>query len=120
MSMIISQNELDAKQISDSVKNFLIGFYISWLLKASNIKKEKGESPISIMMYAFSLVFRSRSMYMDMFGNDAVFFERHLLPFYKQRSRNLDPPYITACFKEWHEQNCTDRLWRKGKSPDRG
>ena len=77
MSKIISQNELDAKQISDSVKNFFDRFHVSRLLKASNIKKEKGELPVSIMTYVFSLVFRNRSMYMDMLlGNGGVSFSK--------------------------------------------
>ena len=77
MSKIISQNELDAKQISDSVKNFFDRFHVSRLLKASNVKKEKGELPVSIMTYAFSLVFRNRSMYMDMLlGNGGVSFSK--------------------------------------------
>ena len=77
MNKIISQNELDAKQISDSVKNFFDRFHVSRLLKASNVKKKKGESPVSILTYAFSLVFRNRSMYMDMLlGKDAVSFAK--------------------------------------------
>ena len=45
--------------------------------KASNTKKEKGVSPVNIMTYVFSLVFRNRSMYMDMLlGNDAVPFSK--------------------------------------------
>ncbi len=39
----MSQNELDAKQISDSVKNFFDRFHVSQFLKASNVKKNKGE-----------------------------------------------------------------------------
>lgn len=57
MSKIISQNEQDAKQISDSVKNIFDRFQVSRLLKASNIWKKKGESPVNVMKYAFSLVF---------------------------------------------------------------
>ena len=77
MSKIISHNELDAKQISDSVKNFFDRFHISRLLKASNVKKDKDESPVSIMTYAFSLVFRNRSMYMDMLlGNSGISFSK--------------------------------------------
>jgi len=77
MSKIISQNEQDAKQISDSVKNIFDRFQVSRLLKASNIWKKKGESPVNVMKYAFSLVFRNRSMYMDMLlGNDVVSFSK--------------------------------------------
>ncbi len=77
MNKIISQNDLDSKEIADSIKNFFERFRISQVLKASNAKKAKGESPTNIMMYAFSLVFRNRSMYMDMlFGNDVASFAK--------------------------------------------
>ena len=77
MSKIISQNDFDSKQIADSIKNFFDRFHISAILKSSNVKKHKGEAPSSIMMYAFSLVFRSRSMYMDMvLGNASVSFAK--------------------------------------------
>ncbi|SFP91145.1 hypothetical protein SAMN04487928_15511, partial [Butyrivibrio proteoclasticus] len=66
MSKIISQNELDTKQITDSIKIFFNKFHVSAILKSSNVKKLKGESPSNILMYAFSLVFRNKSMYMDM------------------------------------------------------
>ena len=77
MNKIISQNDLDSKEIADSIKNFFERFRISQVLKASNAKKAKGESPTNIMMYAFSLVFRNRSMYMDMLlGNDVASFAK--------------------------------------------
>lgn len=47
-------------------KSFFERFHISAILKASNVRKAKGETPVNIMMYAFSLVFRNKSMYMDM------------------------------------------------------
>ena len=59
MNKIISQNDHDAKQIADSIKRFFERFHISQILKASNAKKTKGESPANIMMYSFSLVFRN-------------------------------------------------------------
>ena len=72
MNKIISQNDHDSKQIADSIKYFFDRFHISKILKAANARKNKGESPASIMMYAFSLVFRNRSMYMDMLLENKV------------------------------------------------
>ena len=77
MNKSISQNDHDAKQIADSIKRFFERFHISQILKASNAKKTKGESPANIMMYSFSLVFRNRSMYMDMLlGNETASFAK--------------------------------------------
>lgn len=73
MSKIISQNELDTKQITDSIKIFFNKFHVSAILKSSNVKKLKGESPSNILMYAFSLVFRNKSMYMDMLLGNCSF-----------------------------------------------
>ena len=64
--MIISQNDFDAKQNADSIRTFFERFHISSILKSSNVRKIKGVAPSHILMYAFSLVFRNRSMYMDM------------------------------------------------------
>lgn len=81
MSKSISQNDQDAKQVSDSIRSFFERFHIAKLLKQANVKKEKGISPVKIFQYFFMLVFRDRSMYMDMlmnnsiadFGKDAVY-----------------------------------------------
>lgn len=122
MSKIISQNELDAKQISDSVKNFFDRFQVSRLLKASNVLKKKGESPVNVMKYAFSLVFRNRSMYMDkLLGNDVVSFSKDTYyRFMNSIHSKLDPLYVIACFKDQHECNCTSHFCRQGKRPNRG
>ncbi len=66
MSKIISQNDFDAKQNADSIKIFFERFNVSSILKSSNARKTKGFAPVRILMYAFSLVFKNKSMYMDL------------------------------------------------------
>lgn len=81
MSMSISQNDLDAKQINDSTANFFKRFRISAILKTVNAKKSKGSRPVDIVKYLFSLAFRNKSMYMDLmlgkteasFGKDTIY-----------------------------------------------
>lgn len=65
MSKIITQNDLDAKLVSDSISNFFARFHIAKELKRANAQKEKGFSPVSIFQYLFLLVFSGKSMYMD-------------------------------------------------------
>ena len=52
MSKIISQNDYDSKQITDSIRYFFERFHLSAVLKASNAKKSKGATPLKIMSYA--------------------------------------------------------------------
>ena len=81
MNNSISQNTYDTKQISDSIQVFFSRFKISSILKSSNVKKEKGVSPVRILQYLFMLIFRNKSMYMDQtlrceetgFGKDTVY-----------------------------------------------
>ena len=81
MSMSISQNDLDAKQINDSTAIFFKRFRISAILKTVNAQKSKGSRPVDIVKYLFSLVFRNKSMYMDImlgkteasFGKDTIY-----------------------------------------------
>ena len=77
MSKIISQNDYDSKQITDSIRHFFERFHLAAVLKASNAKKSKGATPLQIMYYAFALVFRNKSMYMDMIiGNSELSFAK--------------------------------------------
>lgn len=41
MSRIITQNDLDAKLVSDSISNFFARFYIAKELKQANAKNER-------------------------------------------------------------------------------
>ena len=66
MSKIISQNDFDTMQNVDSIKIFFERFHISSILKSSNVRKTKGVAPVQILIYAFALVFKNKSMYMDM------------------------------------------------------
>lgn len=77
MAKIISQNDYDSKQITDSIRYFFERFHLSAVLKASNAKKSKGVTPLQIVSYAFALVFRNKSMYMDMvLGNSELSFAK--------------------------------------------
>jgi hypothetical protein len=77
LSKIISQNDYDSKHITDSIRYFFERFHLSDVHKASNTKKSKGVSPLQIMSYAFALVFRNISMYMDMvLGNNELSFAK--------------------------------------------
>ena len=79
MSKIISQNDFDTKQNVDSIKIFFDRFHISSILKSSNVRKTKGVAPVQILMYAFALVFKNKSMYMDMLlGNKSTDFVKVL------------------------------------------
>ena len=77
MAKIISQNDYDSKQITDSIRYFFERFHLSAVLKASNAKKSKGVTPLQIVSYAFALAFRNKSMYMDMvLGNSELSFAK--------------------------------------------
>jgi len=65
MSKIITQNDLDAKLVSDSISNFFARFHIAKELKRANAKKEKGFSPVSIFQYLFLLVFSGKALMMS-------------------------------------------------------
>ena len=65
MSTSITQNDYDATEINTSIVAFFKRFHIGSILRASNIYKTKGVSPLKIMEYLFTLVFTGKSMYMD-------------------------------------------------------
>ncbi|WP_029232373.1 IS4 family transposase [Butyrivibrio sp. VCB2006] len=90
MSKIISQNDFDSKQNADSIRIFFERFRISSILKASNVRKTKGIAPAQILMYAFALVFKNKSMYMDMLlgSNTATFAKDTYYRFMKSISIN--------------------------------
>ena len=66
MNKSITQNNLNDKQISKSIKRFFTRFHISSALKASNAYKKKGIPVIEIFQYLFLLIFSNRSMYMNL------------------------------------------------------
>ena len=65
MNKSITQNNQNAKQISESIKRFFLRFHVSSALKASNAHKQKGVHVIEIFQYLFLLIFSNRSMYMS-------------------------------------------------------
>ena len=91
MAKIISQNDYDSKQITDSIRYFFERFHLSAALKASNAKKSKGASPLQIMSYAFALMFRNKSMYIDVIlcNNELSFAKDTYYHFMKSISINL-------------------------------
>jgi hypothetical protein len=77
----ITQDYQNDKKVSSSIANFFKKYRISATLKASNAYKNRGVPVIAIFQYLFSLIFTSRSMYMNMlmgthkagFGKDTVY-----------------------------------------------
>lgn len=65
----IAQNRENEQLFSARIKNFFREYEIGKLLHSCNGHKQKGFSVVEIMMYLFTLVFRSRSMFADMNSN---------------------------------------------------
>ena len=70
----------DGKHFSSRIENFFCKYRISEILRKSNAYKNKGFSVVDLMRYLFCLVFRNRSMFLDMqsgkapgFGKDTVY-----------------------------------------------
>ena len=66
MNKIITQDTLNDKQISASIKRFFARFHVSSALKAANAYKKKGIPVIEVFQYLFLLIFSNRSMYMSL------------------------------------------------------
>lgn len=54
------------KRFSSRIQSFFKRYQISSILKKSNAYKEQGVSVVSLIQYLFCLVFRNRSMFLDM------------------------------------------------------
>lgn len=65
MSNSITQNDYDSVDISSSISVFFKRFHVASILKSSNVRKNKGTSPVKILEYMFTLIFKGKSMYMD-------------------------------------------------------
>lgn len=68
------------KRFSSRIQNFFRRYQVSAILKKCNAYKEQGFSVITLMQYLFCLVFRNRSLFLDMqsekapkFGKDTVY-----------------------------------------------
>ena len=70
----------DGKHFSSRIEKFFCKYRISEILRKSNAYKNKGFSVVDLIQYLFCLVFRNRSMFLDMqsgkapaFGKDTVY-----------------------------------------------
>ena len=78
---IITQNYEKEQQFSRRVKLFFKRYQIGDVLRKCNAYKHSGIPVVVVVMYLFCLVFRGRSMYLDMnsgrkschFGRDTVY-----------------------------------------------
>ena len=68
------------KHFSSRIQNFFRRYQVSSILKKCNAYKEQGFSVITLVQYLFCLVFRNRSMFLDMqskkapeFGKDTIY-----------------------------------------------
>ena len=76
----IAYDAVSGKDISSRIATFFSRFRIGSILRQCNAYKEQGVPVLTVMMYLFQLVFRNRSMYIDMqtgnagaFGKDTVY-----------------------------------------------
>ena len=72
MSNSITQNDYDSVDISSSISVFFQKisrcFYSEILERSEN----KGTSPVKILEYMFTLIFKGKSMYMDWSDNESI------------------------------------------------
>lgn len=66
MNKSITQDNLNDKQISTSIRKFFTRFHVSSALKAANAYKRKGVPVMEIFQYMFLLIFSNRTMYMNL------------------------------------------------------
>ena len=62
----IAFDEGKGKQISKRIREFFNRYHLREILRKSNAYKQQGVSVMTIMSYLFCLVFRNRSMFLDM------------------------------------------------------
>lgn len=72
----IAFEEGEGKRFSSRIKVFFKRFHIGEILRKCNAYKERGIPVIAIFIYLFSLVFRNRSMYMDMLNDRGISFSK--------------------------------------------
>ena len=64
------------KRFSSRIQNFFRRYQISSILKKCNAYKEQGFSVVTLIQYLFCLVFRNRSMFLDMQSEKAPDFRK--------------------------------------------
>ena len=72
----IAFDEENGKQISARIQEFFKRYQLSEILRKSNAYKQQGVSVMAIMSYLFCLVFRNRSMFLDMQSGKAPAFRK--------------------------------------------
>ena len=72
----IAFDEENGKQISERIRAFFQRYQLCDILRKSNAYKQQGVSIMAIMSYLFCLVFRNRSMFMDMQSGKAPNFRK--------------------------------------------
>lgn len=72
----IAFDEENGKQISARIQEFFKRYQLSEILRKSNAYKQQGVSVMAIMSYLFCLVFRNRSMFLDMQSGKAPVFRK--------------------------------------------
>ena len=69
MKEIITQKYLDDKHTFTKISEFFKKYRVTTALKIANAYKHKGYSVSQLIQYLFTLIFKNRSMYMDMLTN---------------------------------------------------
>ena len=64
------------KTVSAKISQFFQRFHVGEILRKCNAYKEKGIPVITVILYLFQLVFRNRSMYLDMQSEKAPNFAK--------------------------------------------
>ena len=72
----IAFDEENGKHISKRICEFFRRYQLSEILRKSNANNQQGVSVMTIMSYLFSLVFRNRSMFLDMQSGKAPAFRK--------------------------------------------
>ena len=72
----IAFDEGNGKHISARIQKFFKRYQLSDILMRSNAYKQQGVSVMTIMSYLFCLVFRNRSMFLDMQSGKAPAFRK--------------------------------------------
>ena len=73
---IIAFDVENEKRFSSRIQNFFRRYQIGGILKKCNAYKKQGVSVISLIQYLFCLVFRNRSMFLDMQSEKAPGFRK--------------------------------------------
>ena len=88
----IAFDEENGKQISARIQEFFKRYQLSEILRKSNAYKQQGVSVMAIMSYLFCLVFRNRSMFLDMQSGKAPAFRKDTVYRLRNATHICSPP----------------------------